>query len=672
MRFFNNFVVCLGLFIGLHSFKSHAQNDDVTIPSEATKEVPAPENAVSAAEWLPDQTQGFARIVDFPRFLERWHKTQLGMLGEHDSLKDFWKEQQKEIENRFAEAGWQLNLQLADISKVATGQVAVAWISKPEQTQKPYAVALAVAVENKKAEVAELLAKVKAELTARQATSQIVDYKGVSITKYTMPRGAGALVIHESLYAIVEDYLMAADDLATLQSLIDAKKTGLSKSLAKLPLFLQSMGRISSEDSISDVEYFVRPIGLAKLLRAISGKPVSTQTDVLKVLDNQGFGKIAAVVGRLRLAENRFDVFHEAFVQTELPLPESVQILDFPNLAGKQIPTWVTPESASFLAVAWNAKDAFWKVEKFVDEMAGQVGVFKSVIEGIEKDPVGPQINIKNQVLPFITPEIYSINEVKSPTTPDSRRSLIAIRIQDPKGELASVLDRAMKNEPDALPEDFENYRIWKVTRADESDESLKIDNDFGNFGSNKSSKTSKSKEVVDEPLLSNWAITIFSGKDAQGMPEKFLMFASHAEMIKEAILAGKKVGVGKTLDKEADVSPVLAELLALSNGEPSSMWQINRPSKAFRMQYELFRQDKLPQSKSMLATILDRILRPKDELKNVNQRVKGDKLPPFEDIEEFFMPGGSRVHTLSDGWSYQGFILAKPNVNLNPVNPSP
>jgi hypothetical protein len=77
-------------------------------------------------------------------------------------------------------------------------------------------------------------------------------------------------------------------------------------------------------------------------------------------------------------------------------------------------------------------------------------------------------------------------------------------------------------------------------------------------------------------------------------------------------------------------------------------------------MQYELFRQDKLPQSRSMLATILDRILRPKDELKNVNQRVKGTKLPPYETVQEYFMPGGSRVHTEADGWTYQGFILGK------------
>ncbi len=668
MKFFYGFVVFLGIALGYPALNVNAKDAETEIGSEVAtkgedaKNVVAAANITSAAEWFPDETQGFARIVDFPRFMERWDKTQLGKLGKHPRLKDFWQEQQKEIEGRFAEAGWQLNLKAEDISSVATGQTAVGWISKPQQTQKPYSVCLVVDVAGKQKEVEKLLEKVDTELKARKATSQKIDHQGKAITKYTLPRGAGQLMIRESLYAVVDDYLLAADDLASLQALIDAKMAGLNSSLAKSQLFQDVMKKIPMQAEQTDVEYFVRPIGLAKLLRSISGKPITTQTDVLKVLDNQGFGKISAAVGRLRMADQGFDVFHEAFVKTELPLPESVQVLDFPNTAGTTIPSWVTPRAASFLAVAWNAKEAFWKVKSIVDELAGQKGVFDSVIEGIQTDPVGPQIDIKNQVLPFITSEIYSINEIVLPITPDSRRSLIAVRINDPNGVLAAVLERAMKNEPDASPEDFEDYRIWKVTREDDSNESLKIDNDFGGFG-NKAGKSSKAKEAEDEPLLSNWAITIFTGKNRNGDSEQFLMFASHAEMIKEAITASKKMDVVPTeqlLEKEADVQRVLSHLFGNPELGPASVWQINRSDKAFRMQYELFRQDKLPQSKSMLATILDRILRPKDELKNVNQRVKGDKLPPYEVVQEFFMPGGSRIHTEPDGWSFQGFILGK------------
>ncbi len=611
-----------------------------------------------AADWLPDSTQGFARVVDFPRLLERFKKTQLGLLADDNRLQDFWKEQRKTIENRFEEAGWQLNITMDDISKVASGQSAMAWISKPEVAQKPYAVALIVDVTGKNKELDDLMKRIDTDLKNRQATSKKLSHAGVEVTQYTLPRGAGALVVHESYYAIVDGFLFATDELPSLQEIIDGKKSGRGNSLAKSKLFTKAMSKVPSQLSASDVEYFVQPIGLAKLLRSISAKPTNSQTDVLKVLDKQGFNQISAVVGRLRFGDKTYDVYHEACVQTEPPLPISVQVLDFPNLASGKTPTWVTPKAASYLSTAWNSKDAFWKLKGLVDDIAGQPGVFDSVIEGIQTDPNGPQTDIKNDVLPFITPEIYSVSEIVEPVTPDSRRTLIGIRINDPNGKLANALERAMKNEPDASLEDFNDIRIWKVTRSEDSDEALNVDTDFGfGNGNKKSGKGAKPKDE-DEPLLSNWAITIFAKGGKAG--EQFLMFASHADMIKEAITYGKIDQPNSQLDSEPDVARVIAALKKLSNGQAGCLWEISRADRAFRMQYELFRQDKLPQSRSMLATILDRILRPKDELKNVSQRVKGDKLPPFDDIKAFFQPGGSRVITQPDGWTYQGFILAK------------
>lgn len=609
-------------------------------------------DTVNAADWLPDTTQGFARITDFPKFLEGWRKTQFGKLAKDERLQPFWKEQQKTIEARLADAGWQLNLRADDIAEIASGQSAIAWIAKPTNTSKPYAVALITGVAGKKAELDQLMQRVDTELKGRQATSENVVYGDVSITQYTLPRGAGEVVIHQSFYTVVQEHLIATDELAMMKELVDAATKGRPDSLSSSSLYQKSVAHLPTASKQSDMEYFIRPIGLAKLLRSISAKPITSQTDILKVLENQGFDKLAAAVGRVQFADGTFDIFHDAFIQTEPPLPLSVQVLDFPNLVEGKIPAWVTPRAASFLETAWNAKEAFWKLEGLVDEIGGQPGLFDSVIEGIQTDASGPQTDIKNQVLPFITPHIYSVSEIVEPITTDSRRTLIGIKISDPDGKLASALKRAMDIEPDAVPEDFEDIRIYKVTRVEE-DDSLSVEGDF-DFGVGKKSKSSAPKNE-DKPLLSNWAITIFTLPQNN---DQYLLFASHAETIKEAILLGK-AGVSQ-FESEADVKLVMEKLNRAGNAQPGSMWEISRSDRAFRMQYELFRQDKLPQSQSMLATLLDRILRPKDELKNVSQDVKGDKLPPFDAIRDFLMPSGSRITTQPDGWSYQGFVLAK------------
>jgi len=618
----------------------------------------ASKSLMAAADLLPQTTQGFLRIVNFPLFVERWNQTQLGVLGKDDRLTGFWNEQRLEIQKRFSNAGWQLNFQVEDIYEIANGQAALAWIAKPQDLQKPFALALIIDIPGKLAESEKLLARIDKELKDRKAIFQGVAYKNFEIKQYTLPRKPGELVIRESLYAIVGDQLIAADELATLKAMIDASTGGSEKPLSEFPLFVSSRSKLSTKhpgvtDAI-DVEYFIRPIGLAKLLRAISGKPVAAQTDALNVLEEQGFTKLAAASGIVHIASPEFDIFHNAFVLTELPLPRPVQVLDFPNIAGGTIPSWVGADASNFLSMAWNSTEAFWKVDTIVDAMADQKGVFESVIDGIKNDPVGPQIDIKTQVLPFLTSEIYSVGDTVDPITPESRRSMIAIRVNDPQGRLAAVLERAMKNEPDAKREDFNGFRIWKVTRSEDDEEMLESD-DFG-FG-NKQAKPA-TQQQQDKPLLSNWAITIFN-PTPQNPANGFLVFASHAEMIKEAIERNSQRE--SLILVEPDVALVLKAIEKLNNNKPLSVWQINRTDRAFKMQYELFRQDKLPQSKSMVATLFDRLLRPKDEVKPVNQKVKGDKLPPYSQISDFLMPGGSFIQTEEQGWSFSGFILSKP-----------
>jgi hypothetical protein len=377
---------------------------------------------------------------------------------------------------------------------------------------------------------------------------------------------------------------------------------------------------------------------------------------MLKVLTNQGFDRIQAVTGKVQLAAGDLDVQHECFILAPKPWPESVRILDFPNMADKNVPAWAGPNTASYLATAWNAKEAFWKAEGIVGEIAGDKDTFKIVIDGIETDPKGPQIDIRNDILPYVTNEIYALSDCIEPITPDSRRSLIAIRITD-SDKLTSVLDRIMKVEPDATPVDFEQNRIWVVAREEEADlASFGIDDDLNSFDE------SGDEEEEEQPWLNNWAIAIHGD---------FLMFSSHAEMIKDAIKA--KPGTSPLVE-QLDFARAQSKIESMSKGRPNCFWNIDRADLSFQMQYELFRQDKLPQSRSMLASIMDRILRPKKEMKEEVQQVKGDLLPPFEEIRKYLLPGGSVIETQADGWSIQSFVLgvdlaqdkAVPQTSLN------
>jgi hypothetical protein len=94
-----------------------------------------------------------------------------------------------------------------------------------------------------------------------------------------------------------------------------------------------------------------------------------------------------------------------------------------------------------------------------------------------------------------------------------------------------------------------------------------------------------------------------------------------------------------------------------LLDGAEMSFSEVDLSDRSFEMQYELFRQNILPQSRSLLALIAERLLKT-DKAKQ--QQLQGGNLPPFEAVKHFFTPAGMVVRTEKDGWGFDGFILGK------------
>ncbi len=216
---------------------------------------------------------------------------------------------------------------------------------------------------------------------------------------------------------------------------------------------------------------------------------------------------------------------------------------------------------------------------------------------------------------------------------------MIAIEVNDPENKLLKVLNRAMENEPDAQPEDHKGHRIWKVSRDDE-DLELEIDSDFGDFGKNEGNEGGE-----EDPLLNNWAIAKYNN---------YLFFASHFDLIREVIDASTNEGESKFFE-QADVAPVAAELDLQA---AHAAWRIMRADRSLEMQYELFRRDELPQSQTIIAVLLDRLLRPRTQAKQVDQKVKGNLLPEFQLIRQFLLPIGYSATTTDEGWKIRTFIV--------------
>jgi hypothetical protein len=317
--------------------------------------------------------------------------------------------------------------------------------------------------------------------------------------------------------------------------------------------------------------------------------------------------------------------------------------LDFPNVEKLEPPVWLNKDSALVLGFSWNLKDAFPKFEHIVDAYVGE-DTFAAMMEGMRDDPQGPQIDITKEILPYISTEFFLSTEIVKPVTPESKRSLVLLKLNDPDKKLNRVVDRYGSNETISTPEDYQGFRIWSFKNEEEVEVEL-------DFGSPKTQANAGNANQTDEPLLEQYAISIVEG---------YFVFGSDTDLIKELIDRVKSAPKESEFNKQADVQRARSTMEAISGGSPVSALQIDRTDKSFEMQYELFREGKLNASRSILAAVLDRLLDPKHKNREQEQKLKGDTLPPFDSIRGYFMPAGSVIRTEEDGWSIQSYVLRK------------
>ena len=272
------------------------------------------------------------------------------------------------------------------------------------------------------------------------------------------------------------------------------------------------------------------------------------------------------------------------------------------------------------------------------------------VIKGIKTDPTGPKIDIKQDVLPYLTNDIYSVSDSVDPITTDSHRNLIALRLNSPD-KIKAVLRQAMKNEPGAEAVEGPD-EIWRKS-ADDGSLETDLTTDFGDFGADGNAPAAPGAT----PWVKSWAIAVHGD---------YFMFASHVEMIKDAI-AQAKSGQISPLNSEPNSERIRAALTKVFGDEPNCFQQLVRSDLSYRMQYELFRSGQLDQSESMLASLLDRLLQNGTEIKSGDtKKLNGARLPKFEEIAHYLQPSGMVVQTKDKGWAFGSLLLASPNPGPN------
>jgi hypothetical protein len=183
-----------------------------------------------------------------------------------------------------------------------------------------------------------------------------------------------------------------------------------------------------------------------------------------------------------------------------------------------------------------------------------------------------------------------------------------------------------------------------------------------------KNDKTAKKQQAAGHEYWEIWPEEPQPGDLPSGVAvaRGQLLWASQAQMLKDYL---QDVSEAKRLSADADYRLVMKHLQEEAKSrtwDKICLQRFVRSREAYKPTYELTRQNKLPLSDTMLGGLLNMVIGQDAGGKPRQQKVAGDKLPPYQQVEHYFLPAGS-LGVREDGKDFQGWfflnlVLGKTN----------
>lgn len=614
-----------------------------------------PSSVLGASEaLLPDSTRGFLSITDVKVLSEHWDKTQLGQLVKDPVMKPFVEDIRRQFDERWTAIRQRLGLTIEDLQDVPGGEVAVAAI---QPGPGKHATAIVVDITGHKSQAEGILKKVEASMTRQGAKRRQVQSAGATLVVYDIPPrdtpGAPAGP-RQAIYFLRENMLVVCDDLGVIQGIVSRLAGQKGSALADVPAFQAVMKRCQKDagKAVPQVRWWVQPIGYMEVVQAASAersdRPRRKRT-LLDAFRKQGFDGIQGVGGYVDFAAEGADVFHRTLVYAPKPHRLAMKMLVFPNAKQFAPQRWVPRDVAAYASFYADVPNAFDNFGPLFDELygEGEPGFWNDILLSLERDPDGPRINLRQELVVYLGPRISVLTDYQLPITTTSERLLFAIEVKN-EDAVDRALTKLFKNDVEMRqhPEPVPGHKraIWEAVPHDASSVPS-VTLDLPPIGPGSGAKGPAREE---QPLLPHQAMTVAHGH---------LLIASHVDFLKKVLLqSDEKTSLGQTVEYR-----IVEKALRKIAPEEHAAAIFNRTDETYRPTYELIRQGKMPESEMLLGRLLNTLLGPGTKGVPRKQEIEGSKMPEFDYVRRHLSPAGAVVISEEDGWFIKGFMLGKP-----------
>jgi len=601
---------------------------------------------------MSSSTRGYVSIANLPALAATWQQTQVGQLCSDKAMQPFIQDVKQQLQRKLSGVQDKLGVEFADLKNVASGETAVAMIERP---QGRAAVAMTVDVAGRGAEVEQLLARVDRGLTARRAKKSTSKAGAFVLTTYDIPPQSEGDVARQAVYCLHQEVLCASDSRVELEELLSRFGTARGDSLADVKPYQVTMERCQREARglAPEVRWYVDPFGYARAVRSVNRGERRLGKDYLKILNEQGFDAIQGMGGYVNLSVGgAYELLHRTAVYAP-PIAGNgdkyrlgMRIMDFPNDVAAAPRPWIPRKLASYRTFSFNVDNGFEHFSTLFNAVAGYSEAFEGVLEGLERDPYGPQIEVKSEFIDHLGDRITLVTDYEVPITTKSERFLLMIEVKN-EAAVAAAIEKFMKVDPHAHRREIGGKVVWEIVHPEHEFSELEIG--YGDLDPLAPSAAPRRGEHEEQAVVKNSAVCLHDGH---------LLVASHKDFL-QRVLAAKQTD--ETLVAAGDYREIHAALSKLMSG-PVAASTFIRTDEAYRPTYELLRQGKMPESETLLGRLLNRLLTPPEDegVALRKQKIDAHELPNFDVVRRYFNPAGALVRSDGDGWFIVGASLSR------------
>jgi hypothetical protein len=603
---------------------------------------------------LPRTTKGYLSIARPKEFDDRWNKTQIGQMFNDDVMKAFVDDFKKQMREDFGAIEKKLGLTYDDLKGVTGGEMSLSLIERRGQDA---ALAITIDVTGHEKQAEGMIAAAEQRFARRNGRRSTATVDGTRFEVFSVPTGDKT---QHTIYFIKGSLLCGIDDRAEAERILGRMSGNAKDNLASVRAYQATMEKCRREAGKLEPEarWFIDPFGFIFADRTLH-EPSKRDQDIAKILYNNGFDAIQGAGGFLnQLVEGHVEILTRTAIYAPpvrgkendpLRWNSSMQMMQMPNGPAVQPESFAPRELAAYITININVMDAFDHVGPVFDALQDHEDAWKNTLDGWKNDPYGQQVDVRKEFVANMNNRVTVMSSYDTPITEDSERSVFAIEAKN-EAALAKTLDKWMAKEPDVVKHQVGQYVIYehveKANAQSEPDVEVPGFSPVGNSSNEKTANEKKRKERV----LPNSAVTVALGH---------LMMASDVNYLTEIL---QSFGQHERLASSADYKQMSEVMNRLAPGERSG-WIFGRSDEELRPSFDLIREGKMPQSKSMLGKMLNKILTTAQEEKQGvprRQRINGTNLPDFEMVRRYFGPHATVVRSDKDGWFVTAALLNK------------